>query len=78
MQDILQKYTSLYEAIGGFVQYDKTSHYSWVWKRINGKKTIKDIEVELKENDRVIDQIPVKIASRILGVFIIPSMNWSK
>ena len=78
MQSILQKYTKLYDATGGFVQYDKTSHYSWVWKRTNRKKIIKDIEVELKGNDRVIDQTPVKIASRILGDFIIPSMNWSK
>ena len=55
MQKILQKYTKLYEATGGFVQYDKISYYSWVWKRINRRKVIKDISVELEGNNRIID-----------------------
>ena len=36
MQVIIEKYTSLYKAIGGFIQYEKISYYCWNWQRKNG------------------------------------------
>ena len=54
MQRILEKYTSLYEAIGRFVQYEKIRYYFWEWQRKNRKLLIQDKTIEFKENNRVI------------------------
>ena len=54
MIEIMKKYTNLYEAMGGYVQCDKTKYYSQKWDRNNGKLEIKNGEVILKGNEQII------------------------
>ena len=75
MKFVLDKYTRLYEAIGGYVQYDKTSFWSQRQKRVNGNFIIENKSIELKINDKGIQQKnPIK-AERTLGVYISPNSN---
>jgi hypothetical protein len=75
IQVIIEKYTSLYKATGGFIQYEKTSYYCWNWQRKNGILWVNNKVIELKGNERLIAQRSVKEASRTLGMYIIPSMK---
>jgi len=75
IQAIIEKYKSLYEVMGSFVQYEKTSYYCWNWQRKNGILWVNNKVIELKGNERLIAQRLVKEASRTLGMYIIPSMK---
>ena len=78
MIEIIKKYTNLYKATGGYVQYNKTKYYSQKWEKNNGKLEIKNKKIILKGNKQIIKLEDCKIATRTLGVIMIPSMKWNK
>ena len=76
MQTILDTYTTLFQAIGGAVNLQKTNYFAWQWKWRNSKLSIHNKDIKLIINDIKLNQINCNQAIRKLGVHISPTIIW--
>ena len=76
MQTILDTYITLFQAIGGAVNLQKTNYFAWQWKQRNSKLPIYNVDIELKINDIKLNQINCNKVIRTLGVHISPMIIW--
>ena len=75
MQEIIDLYIRLYEAMGGRMKQSKILFYCWKWIYKNREKVIIEIEVELIVYREKIQQINVYESTIILIVHLAPALN---
>jgi len=78
MQKIVDLYDTLYKAIGGFSQEEKSKFYSWKWVWQQGRKRMKVVKVVIKINNKPIKQLGPKDEEKTLGINIGPSLKWDE
>ena len=76
MQSILDQYSAMYAATGGYIEDSKTYFYSWQWKWSKGSKVIKAKTGQLKINMNQIQQKSTNENTRSLCVHISLKLNW--
>ena len=76
MQQIMDQYTKLHEAIGGKTQQEKIMFLCWAWCYCNVEKTMKQVETELVVHEDKTRCIQTKRSTRMLGVHLAPALEW--
>ena len=76
IQQMLNLYNKLHTAIGGKIQEQKSSFFSWIWVWAQGQKRIKNVNINLSINNSSIQQNHVSEDKKTLGVQMSLSMKW--
>ena len=75
MQQLMDIYTRLYEAIGGKIQESKIIYYCWKWIYEKGVKKIRTLNAQLEVHNKVIEIVDISKSTRTLDVHITFSLN---
>ena len=75
IQEIINLYVRLYEAIGAKIQEEKAMFYCWRYRMINGERIIEQIEAVIIIHDTEIVQIDINESTRTLGIYVTPTLS---
>lgn len=79
LQYLITNYNRLYAATGGAGQLEKNNFY--LWKTIltgDGELWFDDITATITVHNTKIAQLPIKTATKSLGVYYTPDSNWTR